>query len=329
MVLVRVITDFQYPGFLSQTPGGAGVWQDVRFTLDPVERCDFVVVCNRVLAKTPLVVPPDNVWQVAMEPPIPELRYSRRSYRQFRYVFTQDASLQGERYIHCHGALPWNIGLNYDDLIGRTPPKKAADLSWITSNKARYPGHRTRLKLLAAMRGRIDFELWGQGYRPLDKKWNGLSPFRYSMAIENYHGADYWTEKIADCYLCWTMPIYWGATNITRYFPAESMVLVDAEDPGTAIQQIEETVRSDRFERNIDAISYARDLVLDKHQFFPFITDRIHRHEPRSADNSPRPLIIHPAHQPALVSLFSAIRRSVGLRSRLARLRKRVFAGQG
>lgn len=326
MVLVRVLTDFPSTGFLDQTPGGAGVWQDVRFTLDPVERCDFAVVCNRVLEKTALVVPPDNLWQVTMEPPIGDFRYSRGSFGQFRYVFTQDPSLRGDRYVHCHGALPWQVGLNYDELITRKRPEKIADLSWITSNKTQFPGHRMRLTLLAALRGRIDFELWGQGFRPLDKKWEGLSSFRYSLAIENYHGADYWTEKIADCYLCWTMPIYWGATNITSYFPAESMALVDATDPDRAIEQVEETVRSGRFERNIDAVAYARDLVLNKYQFFPFIADRIHRHEPISADNSPRPLIIRPAHQPALVSLFRAVRSKVALRTRLARLRSRVFA---
>ena len=330
MVLVRVITDFPSAGFLDQTPEGAGVWQGVRFTLDPVERCDFAVVCNRVLEETPLVVPPDNLWQVTMEPPIEYFRYLRRSFRQFRYVFTQDPSLRGDRYVHCHGALPWHVGLNYDELIRRKRPEKIADLSWITSNKAQFLGHKTRMTLLAALRGRMDFELWGEGFRPLDKKWDGLSSFRYSLAIENYHGADYWTEKIADCYLSWTMPIYWGATNITSYFPAESMALVDAGDPDTAIEQIEETVRSDRFERNIDAIAHARDLVLNKYQFFPFIADRIRRHEPVSADNSPRPLVIRPAHRPALVSLCSslcsAVRSKIALRTRLARLRSRVFA---
>ena len=30
------------------------------------------------------------------------------------------------------------------------------------------------------------------------------------------------SEKIADCFLAWTMPIYYGCPRIAEYFPAES-----------------------------------------------------------------------------------------------------------
>src|SRR5687768_17715451 len=51
--------------------------------------------------------------------------------------------------------------------------------------------------------------------------------YRYSLAIENFSGPYYWTEKVIDCYLSWTMPLYFGCTNLADYFPAESFVQID------------------------------------------------------------------------------------------------------
>jgi hypothetical protein len=87
------------------------------------------------------------------------------------------------------------------------------------------------------------------------------------------------------------MPIYYGCTRINEYFPAESMVIIDIDDPDSS-EIIRETIESDRWERNIDAIEYARKLVLEKYQLFPFLVAQIQTHENDECRSSHRPIKI-------------------------------------
>ncbi len=105
-----------------------------------------------------------------------------------------------------------------------------------------------------------------------------MAPYRYSLAIENFSNAYYWSEKLADCFLAWSMPIYYGCTRITDYFPAESMLVIDIHDPHY-VDQIREAIQSKAWERNLEAIACARQLVLDKYQLFPFIAQEIRAHQ--------------------------------------------------
>lgn len=51
----------------------------------------------------------------------------------------------------------------------------------------------------------------------------------YSVIIENIREKDYFTEKIVDACLCNTVPIYWGAPNISDYFDHRGMIICSNE----------------------------------------------------------------------------------------------------
>jgi hypothetical protein len=40
----------------------------------------------------------------------------------------------------------------------------------------------------------------------------------FGVAIENVSHRGWFTEKILDCFLLKTIPIYWGCSNIEDYF---------------------------------------------------------------------------------------------------------------
>lgn len=77
------------------------------------------------------------------------------------------------------------------------------------------------------------------GYKPprswrgvLDDKLGTLSRYRFSICYENVAGIPgYITEKIMDCFLAGTVPVYLGAPNITRFVPPECFI--DARDFAT------------------------------------------------------------------------------------------------
>jgi hypothetical protein len=53
----------------------------------------------------------------------------------------------------------------------------------------------------------------------LKNKKDGLLDYKYSIAIENCTEEGYFTEKLTDCILTDTIPIYFGCPNIKEYFP--------------------------------------------------------------------------------------------------------------
>jgi hypothetical protein len=266
-------------------------------------------------------MPPDNVWCLVQEPPVPSNRWIEHGLPHYGRIYTQDRRLRSPRVRHGHGALPWHVGRTYDQLVRELVPAKTRTLSWITSNLSVLPGHRRRLAFLERLRrSGLDFDLWGRGFTPLNDKWDGLAPYRYAIAIENHAAPDYWTEKVADCFLAGAMPLYFGASNLGDYFPAESFVWIDPEDPQSP-RLVAEIIASDRAERHRDALREARRRLLEEHQFFPFISHLIE--EQRRTHPAGPSRKIHLPGTPDLTTYYldnGPLRRAWhGLRRRLGR----------
>ncbi|WP_297773642.1 glycosyltransferase family 10 [uncultured Roseovarius sp.] len=109
---------------------------------------------------------------------------------------------------------------------------KHAMCSLIASAKRSQPGHRLRHEIAdwARQTGQ-PIDIMGKGYKPFDDKSEGLAPYRYSVVIENVRERNYFSEKLVDALLCGTIPIYWGAPNISDFFdPAAMMICTGLED---------------------------------------------------------------------------------------------------
>jgi hypothetical protein len=273
MISVRVIKDWSYPEINRQTPGGTGIWNNVKFTQDN-SPCDYVIVLNTPLERVSVRCAAQNLWLLLQEPPNEITGWLQNGRKEYGRIYTTDPTKKGAHIVHSQTALPWHVDRDYDFLKQAKPVGKSKTLSWITSSKITTAGHRQRMAFLAKLQKQISFDLFGRGFTLIGDKWDGLSPYRYSVAVENHSNPYYWTEKIIDCFLAWTMPIYNGCTQITQYFPKESMILIDVNDPSaTAI--VQDAIQSHTWEKNLDAIEYARNQVLDEYQFFPFIANEI------------------------------------------------------
>jgi hypothetical protein len=63
------------------------------------------------------------------------------------------------------------------------------------------------------------------------------------------------------------MPIYYGSKIITQFVPAESLIILDPEDPD-APRIIEDISKSGIWKKNRDAVLEAKRLVLDEYNMF-------------------------------------------------------------
>jgi hypothetical protein len=71
------------------------------------------------------------------------------------------------------------------------------------------------------------FDVYGDRYNIEDARKGKEEVFRDSMfgvAIENTSHNGYFTEKILDCFLLKTIPIYWGCTSIDNFFNKEGII---------------------------------------------------------------------------------------------------------
>ncbi|MDC1424838.1 glycosyltransferase family 10 [Oceanospirillaceae bacterium] len=123
--------------------------------------------------------------------------------------------------IQSDGVEPWVEGENVDFTAVKTH-----SCSIISSGKTDLVGHKLRHQVIAWLRLRdYDVDVLGRGYKPFEHKQEGLLPYTYSVIIENVQEPDYFTEKLLDCFVCGTIPVYWGAPNISHYFNVDGMVI--------------------------------------------------------------------------------------------------------
>jgi hypothetical protein len=105
-------------------------------------------------------------------------------------------------------------------------PEKKRNISIIASAKKSLPGHKLRHTVIAEHKSKIDL-IAGSGYQPVDLKIDALRNFRYSICIENCRENFYFSEKLIDCFLSGTIPIYWGCPSIGLFFNLDGMITFD------------------------------------------------------------------------------------------------------
>ena len=92
---------------------------------------------------------------------------------------------------------------------------KNKKVSIIASNKKHLEGHNLRHEIIKSIN---DIDVFGSGYNPINNKIDGLQNYQFSICVENCKKDYYFTEKIIDCFMTGTIPIYWGCPSIGDFF---------------------------------------------------------------------------------------------------------------
>jgi hypothetical protein len=284
LTLVRIAKDWDWPDLLRQTPGHNGVWDGIRFTIEEVEECDFLVVLNnRMKNDVRARCPEGRVWALMQEPYAWGFTdWMVEGHEAFDRVYTNYAPVSGGKYRISQAFAAWHVMRSFDELVSCVVPVKEKPLSWIVGNCRDLPGHMRSFSFLRFLRsdGSLPIDLFGRAVRPIEDKWDGLAPYRYSVAVENTIWPDYWPEKVADCFLAWTVPLYHGCPNLEKYFPADSFIRVDIDRPRDALAAIRRIIREDDWERRLPALEEARRRVLFDYQLFPHLAKLVQAEPP-------------------------------------------------
>jgi hypothetical protein len=276
MTLVRIVATYDFPLSRYLKPGG---WEGVEFTTEPVERCDYLLSFNYPPQSFETLCPAEHCWAIIQEPPSLAHRWLHTSHHSFARIYSCDGRLRGPHRVKSFPALGWHVDRSWEWLSTAPAPPKTRLLSTVTSNLGWMDGHRRRLEFLTRLKGDMEYDWWGRGIRDLPDKWEGLAPYHYSLAFENFVAEDYWTEKLSDCFLAWTVPIYGGCPNVEAYFPADAMVRLDLANPERARSAVLRALESEPGERVKEALAVARDLVLERYSPLAFVVAEIRAHQ--------------------------------------------------
>lgn len=103
--------------------------------------------------------------------------------------------------------------------------KKNKLVSIIASNNSFLPGHRDRLSMIEQLKPYAP--LFGRGFNEIKYKEEALEDYMFSVAIENMD--NWFTEKLLDCFLTGTIPIFYGTPNIGKWFNINGIILLEDE----------------------------------------------------------------------------------------------------
>ena len=95
-------------------------------------------------------------------------------------------------------------------------------VSMIASNKVMCQEHVYRQQVIRKYSNQCDH--FGRGFNEIENKEDGLKDYCFSFALENATYSNMFTEKITDCFMTGTIPIYYGIENIGEYFNPDGII---------------------------------------------------------------------------------------------------------
>lgn len=188
--------------------------------------------------------------------PTPEI-ISTDFLNQFNYLSTYRDDLlvrfRGAKVFRNHYLDSWTLGQGSEmspnhprpySTITTYKPFKNFDLSMIVSNKENTELQKARYRFAQVIHQTFSssgkFQIYGRGVREIPDTAIALDNFRFSICMESIEANDYFTNRLINCILSETIPLYWGCPNIEEYFSIlkNPLLRLDPYDMRSSIQKI-------------------------------------------------------------------------------------------
>lgn len=273
--------------FINQLPTGNPTLGSCIFTFNPLaEKYDWLVVIDDIANIIPhriekLNCPKENTILVTTEPSS-ITRYGRAFAKQFQYLITNQPEeiLPHPNALRSQTGNVWFYGKSYNEIISMEVPKKDKIISTVCSSKQQgHTFHKMRFHFTQKLQDVFkEMDRFGKGYRWIERKADAIDRYKFHICIENHIGKHMWTEKLADTFLGYAVPIYCGCPNVYDYFPKDSIIQIDITEPEKAVEIIKKVISTEgEYERRLDAIVEARHRVIEKYNLFAMINEIVEK----------------------------------------------------
>lgn len=246
------------------TPGNSGRWLNI-VGVDNVDVADYIIILDPLKEFNDKY---NNKIKIVLQ-------------REPEYVSSIDKiyETKADKYFcYENGSYlfsTWWINKPFDE-IEDLPYKKTKGISAIVSGKTNFDGHKKRIGFVERVSKKyeeidvfgknLNRDNFGKGFKgEIVEKFDGLYDYKHSIAIENGVRKNYFSEKICDCFLTMTKPLYYGCPNIDEFFPKECFINIDINN---TISE-EEMLKINNSETIIKSMYEARNLVMYKYNLWP------------------------------------------------------------
>lgn len=172
---------------------------------------------------------------------------------------------------NCSNSKFFPFGSCWIDDEDRSIHDKNKLISMIMSGKRQASGHVLRHTLLENLKD-MNVDLYGRDSNYIEKKISGLKDYMFSIVIENQKIDNWFTEKIIDCLVTGTVPVFWGCSNIGDFFDTNGFIIFDSiDDFNEKRKYINETT----YKNMLPYIKKNFDLALNYANFWKRIKDEI------------------------------------------------------
>jgi hypothetical protein len=158
---------------------------------------------------------------------------------------------------NCENAIFLPFGSSWiTDEISLKPRKKKFQLGHLCGDKLLTYGHQMRHEIFHRKNEfhiPTKFKFKGETILPaaLTTKEEIFGDPMFAVVIENTSHNGYFTEKITDCMMLKTIPIYWGCSDIDRFYNKEG--IIKFQNPDDLIRIVNSLTQDDYYSR-IEAI---------------------------------------------------------------------------
>jgi glycosyltransferase involved in cell wall biosynthesis len=186
------------------------------------------------------------------------------------YSFDPDVlkAVQGSE-LFCFGSCWISDETNYS----RFTTNKKFKLSFIKSAKAQLEGHKFRDNVEKLLQSNYPFEVLFPRQR-IGSKEILFTDSMFHITIENSRHENYFTEKIVDCFMSYTVPIYWGCPNIASYFDVRGIIIINSYEE---LQNVLKQLTPEDYTSRLAAINANFLIAKEKYAFFFQRVNRIIR----------------------------------------------------
>jgi len=132
---------------------------------------------------------------------------------------------------------------------------KKFEVSYLTSSKTMCAGHNFRHQVFNKLPEKVGGLHVVRHMSPpvLECKRSMLYPFQFSIVMENARYTNWVTEKLIDCLVSRTIPIYWGCPNVGEFFDENGILRFDTYED---LVRVLEEIPPDFYQTHIAAVEH-------------------------------------------------------------------------
>lgn len=229
---------------------------------------DLVIYTDNFLTFTRNNNQKDIAWLIEPEELLPQIyQYIRQNHNRFFKIFTHDEGLLN---------LPNAVLIPYGGCWIKKEDfsiySKTKNISIVCSHKKYLTGHKLRHQFVDCFKDFID--VYGNEYNPIDSKLFALKDYRYQIVIENTKRNFWFTEKLIDCFVTGTIPIYYGCDKINKFFDENGIVTINSlEDFNQIKNELNESYYLNKIESIKNNFNKAKNYLLAEKNISKFFKD--------------------------------------------------------